>query len=213
MNDLTIDIMINCILVKEGVRPAMLLQPADYGESNGADPKTKQQLEQIKIHYPELHQSENYDTYQGIIISKTSYDGEKNITLDKMGEILGYPCFHRFNEINRDEITYSISVDIIYYFPNPELDIYNKSQLFVNICQNKNKLSEFKKIQKNIETVLHKPTYVELFKSEGIVITDVKITVVPIIPNVLIIQKLIKNVKLNKYEKDELKYNLEYIFG
>jgi len=41
--------MINCILVKEGVRPVMLLQPADYSESTGADPKTKQQLEQIKI--------------------------------------------------------------------------------------------------------------------------------------------------------------------
>ena len=49
-------------------------------------------------------------------------------------------------------------------------------------------------------------------KLKGIVITDVKITVVPIIPNLLIIQKLIKNVKLNKYEKDELKNTIWNIF-
>ena len=73
-------------------------------------------------------------------------------------------------------------------------------------------MSEFKKIQKNIETVLHNPTYVELFKSKGILISDVKIAVVPIIPNVLIIQKLIKNVKLNKYEKDELKNTIWNVF-
>jgi len=37
--DLNIDIILNCILVNEGVRPAMLVQPADYNEATHNDPK------------------------------------------------------------------------------------------------------------------------------------------------------------------------------
>jgi hypothetical protein len=90
-----IDVILNCILVNETVRPAMLVQPQDYGEATGKDPKTKSILEVIKRHFPQLLHSKNYKTYQGIIISKTDYNGEQ-ISLERMGKILGYPCYKNF---------------------------------------------------------------------------------------------------------------------
>jgi hypothetical protein len=75
--------IINLVLVHEGVRPAMLFQPADQGEATGADPKTKKILDAMKIEFPDLIYSENYQTYQGIIISKVNYD-DQYISLNKM---------------------------------------------------------------------------------------------------------------------------------
>lgn len=131
---LSLDIIINCILVKEGVRHAMLLQPANYGETSGNDPKIKKILDEIKIKYPELYQSENYETYQGVLISKTCYDGEVNVSPNKMGEILGYPCHKNFSEINLDEIRYSISLGVSYrVLPQPKLNIIDMLQYFPTI--------------------------------------------------------------------------------
>ena len=81
-----IENIINLILVNEGVRPAMLLQPQDHGEATGADPKTKKILDAMKIEFPNLIYSENYQIYQGIIISKVNYN-DQTISLEKMGEI------------------------------------------------------------------------------------------------------------------------------
>ena len=51
--DLDIDIILNCILVNENVRPAMLVQPADYKEATHNDPKTKSIIEGIEKYFPE----------------------------------------------------------------------------------------------------------------------------------------------------------------
>ena len=238
---LTLDLIINCILVKEGVRPAMLLQPVNYGETSGNDPKTKHIMEQIKSQYPELCQSENYDTFQGVLISKTCYDGEKDITLNKMGEILGYPCYENFSEINRDETSYFISVEVLYYalpppkldltqyFPSTDTDIHSKIEkiytcvdeylnvrkstcLFVNVCQNTNKMPEFEKLKTDALKVLSAPKYIELFKSINIDIDEIKIVVEPNVPTVSLIQKLINNEQLSVLEKDEMQNDIWNIF-
>ena len=86
------EILINCILVDNDIRPSMLIQPQDYGEATGSDINTKLILTEIKQIFPQLIHSENYKVYQGILISKKSYD-DRDIDLQNMGRILGYPCY------------------------------------------------------------------------------------------------------------------------
>ena len=64
---------INLLLVKEGIRPAFLLQPADYGEATGKDEITSSILREIRKVFPDLKFSEKYKRYQGILISKTDF--------------------------------------------------------------------------------------------------------------------------------------------
>lgn len=99
------DVEYNLRLVQENVRPAMLIQPADYKEATGNDPRTKSILDSIRLRYPDLLLSEHYETYQGILVSKKDYNGQ-DISLERMGEILGYPCFREFHQIH----LYSIHV-------------------------------------------------------------------------------------------------------
>lgn len=51
-NDLDMDVILNCILVNENVRPAMLVQPVDYKEASHEGPKTKYIIEEIKKNVP-----------------------------------------------------------------------------------------------------------------------------------------------------------------
>ena len=101
------DVEYNLKLVQENVRPAMLIQPADYKEATGKDPNTKSILDSIRLRYPDLILSEQYETYQGIIVSKQSYEGQY-ISSERMGEILGYPCFREFHQTP----LYSIHVNV-----------------------------------------------------------------------------------------------------
>jgi len=111
------DVEMNLMLVQANVRPAMLVQPADYKEATGKDPKTKAILDSIRLRYPDLILSEAYENYQGILVSKQSYDG--HISLERMGEILGYPCFHEFNEIPLFSIHVNVHADgIVELFAN-----------------------------------------------------------------------------------------------
>lgn len=68
-----------------------MVQPLDYKEASGSDMKTKSILENIKKWFPNLIHSEKYEgIYQGILISKKSYDNEV-IGTNKMGtkEVIG----------------------------------------------------------------------------------------------------------------------------
>jgi hypothetical protein len=191
--------IINLILVHEGVRPAMLLQPADQGESTGADPKTKKILDAMKIEFPDLIYSENYQTYQGIIISKVSYD-DQFISLNKMGEILGYPCYKDFEELDRSQITYTISINAL-------LHGAQKIQIFVNLC--KDNVSEiFDKINKEANLVFSKEEYISLFGEK--VTFELEIT--ENTSRNKIIDKLIKNEVITSNDIKEI-LNIMYNFG
>ena len=48
---------LNCILVDKDVRSAMLIQPQDYGEATGKDPKTNKILNATQHNFPRLKQS------------------------------------------------------------------------------------------------------------------------------------------------------------
>ena len=190
-----IDVTLNCILVNENVRPAMLVQPQDYGEATGEDPNTQSILQKIKTNFPELLQSENYETYQGIIISKTNYNGQ-SISLNDMGKILGYPCYQDFENLDRDKTTYGIDFNII--FKNGK-----KMQLWGNICKDKTKLTEFNNLAAKAKNAFNNPKYKSLL--QGNEVANIEIDIRAIIPTQELINNLIQNKNMTKEEMDELR--------
>ena len=101
---------INCVLVQENVRNAMMIQSANYGEYMIGH-ITQRKLKAISEHFPDLIQS---PLGGNIIISKTKYDimSEK-----KVGEILGYPSVDDLNDLQ-----YCISINA--EFEDKSIQIY-----------------------------------------------------------------------------------------
>lgn len=88
-----LDIYMNCVLVRAGIRNAMLIQPADYNEAVNTDPITTSKLKALKKAFPELIQSSiNGET----IISLKLYKEGDIQTNEEMGTILGFPCAAEF---------------------------------------------------------------------------------------------------------------------
>ena len=194
-----IDVILNCILVNENIRPAMLVQPQDYDEATGEDPKTKSILQEIKMNFPELIQSANYETYQGIIISKTDYNGQ-SISLNDMGRALGYPCYQDFEDLDRNKTTYGIHINVI--FKSGE-----KMQLFGNICKDETKTNIFNDLAAKAKNAFKNLKYESLLK--GFEVENVEVVSNPIIPTQELINNLIKNKTMNKAEMNEFKDHLE----
>jgi len=200
-----IDVLLNAILVNEDIRPAMLVQPQDYHERTGQDPKTLSIVNKIKELFPKLILSDSYDgIYQGTIISKKLYNGSF-ISIEKMGEILGYPCYKDFNDLNRDKPYYSIAVMVSY---NNDKEI----SLFVNVCKDKKTIKEFNSIAEFASYIFKKPEYKKFLTRFDIKRVYVKIE--NEIPTQFIINKLlIPNSTLTEDEENKfinILYNFDF---
>jgi hypothetical protein len=200
---LPITIILNCILVNENVRPAMLVQPADYKELIHSDPKTKAIIEGIKKYFPNFILTTDYEKYQGVIISKIDYNGNKNIVTKEMGKILGYPCYEDFTIIEDDKISYVIEI----YVKNNE---NNQIQILANKCKDITKLPEFNSLASNAKNAFAKKEYSELLN--GFEVKDVYVEISQNIPTQTIINKLLSNEKLEQAELDKVQ-NMLYNFG
>jgi hypothetical protein len=195
--------IINSILVEEGIRNALLIQPADYDESNDTNPKMTAIQEKIKSLFPNLIFSKDYNIYQGVIVSKKSYDGEE-VSLNRMGEILGYPCYKDFGNYNKnDETTYILEINII--FENG-----SSQQLLANVCKNKEEEGVFKDIAEKAEIALKKPEYKDILK--GNEVKNVTVYLQSEIPSKILIDKLMGNQPLHEEEKEAV-LNILYNFG
>lgn len=202
VEEIKIENLLNCILVNENIRPAMLLQPVNYHETSGKDPITKSILHAIKTQFPELVFTEDYERYQGIIISKTEYHGQE-ISLERMGQILGYPCYQDFEYIDPNKSSYSIRVVAKEKNGMP-------IELFANVCKDTTKMKVFKQFAKKAQLVLKQEEYKRVLNGIDIVKVDVNVDVT--IPVQALIDKLIKNKKLNQNEIDRID-NILYNFG
>jgi len=197
--------LLNAILVNENVRPAMLVQPIDNEETTSQDPKTKIIIETIKETFPELLLSENYIIYQGIIISKTDYNGQ-TILLGQMGEILGYPCYKDFGKIlfsESDNLQYTIDVKAV-------LSDGTKIQLFANMCKDTTNIEKFEKIAEKAKEAFKNPQYTNLLQDVDII--DVEVITTVITPTSILIDKLANNEILKDYEINEI-INILYNLG
>jgi hypothetical protein len=200
------NILLNAILVNEGVRSAMLIQPADYSERTGKDKKTSSFVSKIKKLFPALQSSDTYDIYQGTIISKKSYDG-KVISLGKMGEILGYPCYADFETLNRDEPLFNVK--LVVSFGNEEIELFN------NICKDKKTAtSGTKALSKKAFEALTNVKYKGILDELKIKKIDkVYVDIETIIPTQHIINKLISKKKIVSEELDVIRsvfYNMGF---
>jgi len=182
------DVEYNLMLVQANVRPAMLIQPADYKEATGNDPRTKFILDSIRIRYPDLILSELYETYQGILVSKQSYDGQ-DISLERMGEILGYPCFREFHQTH----SYSIHVNVH--------TTHGMAELFTN-CSTSNSTEAFQDFIRQAIQVLQKD---KLFQR-------IDVVVYPIVPTQTLMDHMLKEKELTLSEMDHLQ-NVMFNFG
>ena len=198
-----IENVLNAILVNENVRPAMLVQPANYNEATGKDPKTKSIIEAITKHFPTLLLSEDYQTYQGVIISKTQYNSQE-ISLERMGEILGYPCYKDFNAIDPTHISYSIDVYVKLKNSNETIEIFS------NICKDETNIEKFKTFAEKAKIALNKTEYKSILN--GLEIDKVVVEIEKIIPTQAIINKLINNIQLQQDELNKVQ-NILFNFG
>jgi len=206
-----LDIILNCILVNEDVRPAMLVQPVNYKEETHNDIKTKFILEEIKKYFPKLLLTTDYDLYQGVIVSKSNYNGKRDISLKEMGKILGYPCYKYFdtddtdedNDDDDDKTQYVISVCVKY---NDNKII----ELFANKCKDEKNLKEFNILAHKAKIAFSKKDYNKILNE--IEIKEVFVESLPIISTKTIINKLLKNEKLKQEEIEEID-NILYNLG
>jgi hypothetical protein len=190
--------LINLILVKERIRPAFLLQPQDKGNEN-----IKEIIKSIKHYFPELIHSNDYSINQGTIISYEDFN-RREISLNEMGRILGYPCHEDYEEIDHiNDDTYNADIIV-------NMESGNNITLISNKCLNETKKPKFQKIANRIKDVLQKEEYTEILEDRVIdVIVDFEdnrsINVV--------IEKIINNKKLNENDIDmitEILYNLGF---
>lgn len=196
IKDIHIENIFNAILVNENIRPAMLVQPIDYNERKGTDKKTLTIVNGIKKLFPNLYLTDNYQHYQGTIISKKklSLDNEF-ISLEKMGFILGYPCYKNFQNFDRDTDLFALELIVSY---NNNINI----QLFANVCENKQQLNKFNLIAQKAFDIFTSEKYKYILK--GININKVYVNVENIISTQSVIDKLITNNKITEEEKEKI---------
>lgn len=193
-----ISITLNAILVNENIRPAMMIQPIDYGKKT----KTNKMIDFIKHYFPNLIFSENYEDYQGIIVSKTNYNERTDISSGVMGQLLGYPCFQDFDHIDSKKISYNIDVNV-------ELEDGTILQLFANKCLDKTKIDEFNDFVVEAKIAFAKEEYKGVL---GIEVKNVFLTVEQNIPTQIIIDDIVENKPLDEDKMKKIK-NIMYNFG
>ena len=208
---LPITIILNCILVNENVRPAMLVQPADYKERTHSDPITKSIIEGIKKYFPNFILTSDYENYQGVIVSKIDYhyNGNKNIGAKEMGKILGYPCYEDFTIIDINSISYAIEIYVEVNQVN-QVNQNSKIQILANKCKDITKVPEFNSLASNAKNAFAKKEYSELLN--GIEVKEVYVEISQNIPTQTIINKLLSNETLEQAELDKVQ-NMLYNFG
>lgn len=196
IKDIHIENILNAILVNENIRSAMLVQPIDYKERKGTDKKTLTIVNGIKKLFPNLYLTDNYQNYQGTIISKKKLLLDNQfVSLEKMGKILGYPCYKNFENFNRDNNLFALEIKVLY---NNNIEI----PLFANVCENKKNLKKFNLIAQKAFDVFTNEKYKHILK--GININKVYVNVENMIPTQSVIDKLIINNKITEEEKEKI---------
>lgn len=197
MTNIGVEDILSLILVKENIRPAFLFQ------STSTLNNKLSVLNQIKVIFPTLIHSNDYTTYQGTIISKKNYNGRRDITMEEMGKILGYPCYKGFESLDRSKEYYTIEVVA------KSTNKY-KYQILTNVCSNKLNLSKFTKFAEKAKQVFNKKEYLTLIGNDGI--DSVDVIVIKEIPTHFIINKLIQQKNITKHEKEKV-LNILFNFG
>jgi len=184
----------NALLVRHGLRNAMLLQPADYNEGSSTDPITKQKLQGLLVAFPDLLQS---DTKAGILLSKHSYAGK--LTHKDLGDMLGFPCADEYEytlqHTDEPKTTIRIQVDLT---PGGDEE---SIEIIAYVCKDDRTFSEAAHFANKAEDVLKSDPIL------GRIVERVIATKHVTMPTKYYIGKLLRNTELT--EDDETKIRNE----
>ena len=171
LNPTHINYLINAMLVNAGARTACLVQPIDYGEIKSTDKNTSYVLKLINEYFPQLYFIDEYLSYQGIIITLNKnllVDLEIDIiTLDKMGEILGYPCYKGFSDIDRCKTTYAHNINMSVIISNNESNVQcDEYNLIANMSDKiTDKIThQFEKMATDFEKILNESENIKILE-------------------------------------------------
>jgi hypothetical protein len=198
-NTIGLDVYMNCVLVRAGLRNAMLIQPADYKETRNTDPITAAKLKAIKRAFPELVQS----TINGeIIVSKKVYKTADIKEPADMGRILGFPCAGEYRYVldHPDEPKTSINIHINLK-PGGNVD---RVQIIAYVCRGGKTYIDAVRFAEKAEAILKADPAV------GEIVENVVATKDDVMPSKYLIQKLLSNSVLSEQEQAE---TLNYIWN
>ncbi len=106
------DALLNAYLVVRGVRPAMLLESFNMGETSRNGPKSAALIQRILKNFPQLRQTNDakHESYTFLHLPTQSIS-TNHIDNKNIGEILGYPCPMTFDELSdRDVAKWSMDI-------------------------------------------------------------------------------------------------------
>lgn len=191
VSQIGLDEYMNCVLVQHDVRPAFLIQPADYREATSKDPKTKKKILAIQEIFPELVIS----IINGeALVSKKAYTSSNFRENKDMGDALGYPCAddYAYTLEHKDEPSVGISIYVTLKDEKP-------IQLLANACKDEKKTEHFTVLARKADAVFKSDPRLK----DRIVSVDARVD--HIVPTKFVLQKLLRNEKLNENEEYQLR--------
>lgn len=196
IESIALDVLLNCILVRNDVRPAFLIQPADYSEATSAGPKTSSMLAGIRRYFPELILS---DIRGETLVSKKAYSNAHIKTDTDMGAIIGYPCAKDYPYIlEHNNSIATTTIDIVaHLLPGGDSD---SVQVLAYVCLDDSQYAAAKQFAASCERVLKSDPVV------GPIIWGVKAIKRVNNPVSLLIEKLVHGTK--DFSKEET-YDIE----
>lgn len=195
----------NTILVDTGARNAFLLQYIDNGERAHTDPISAGKLAAIKKYYPDLKFTQNS---QGMIISRKSYNSNKNLNSDsstQIGKVLDYPCAAEFNTLNRSKVLYTYNINV--WFKPTIGSSNNVIQLLANLCPSKAKHNEFEELATKFRNALKADPLI------GRHVIDVVVEVDEVIPPGEVLRRITNNTEITSqllHEVSNIFFNSGY---
>jgi len=109
----------NCVLVQADVRPAFLIQTANYMKYSIPYIQRLIELkkEGITHYFPELRVSpvgkKQNDLFDGYLVSKRPYTGAEITSDEQMGTILGYPCAAEYEYVTTHKDESSVAIELL----------------------------------------------------------------------------------------------------
>ncbi len=188
---------INAFLVDKGVRPGMLLEPADYKERTEKDPIIKERICSIRAAFPSLKVIVT-PFHQALLTKDTQCHTEDLNSCVKIGHAIGYPCADEYLQtlaIHDKEYTHAIEI-ILRLYSHIEMNTH-EFQIFANKCISLEKQPVF-------ETIAHKAhRAIQTDPTLSLLVESVFVRVSTVIPPIVLMNKLIQGGDFTQEEMDE----------
>jgi hypothetical protein len=189
VSEIGLEEYMNCVLVQANVRPAFLIQPADYSEATSNDPKTAAKVAAIRRFFPDLVVS---NINGEALVSQRAWTEAEFKRNQDMGDALGYPCAaeYEYTLTHKNEPVVAIQVVVA-------MEDGARLQIMANVCKDASKFERFVELAAAAERALKADARLKVAS-----VTAEKAVTVPV---KYILQKLIRGEALNDDEEGGLR--------